>query len=134
VGALTHGACRYGTEKFTHSCLPWAERDRLRGVIGDSAEELVYMFCTTSSKDVWKLARAAAQQDGSSAASGRAVGEAAASGELFRLPNSHTQGWHAVRPQQLGELIEVKLSNQIEQGMKRSTFAGAAQHASAPLS
>lgn len=121
MGAL----CSYGTQKFTHAVLPWEERDKLREVIGDAAEELVYMFCTTSSKDVWSLVKAASQQDGSSAASGRAVGEAAASGELFRLPNSHTQGWHAVQPKQLGELVEVKLANQIEQGMKVSMFAGA---------
>lgn len=60
----------------------------------------------------------------SSAASGRMVGDAAASGELFRLPNSHTKGWHAVRPVQLAQLSEVKLANQIEQGMKAAIFPG----------
>ncbi len=93
----------YGTASFSHATLKWSERDKLRAVIGDDAEELVYMFCTTSAKEVWAEVK-------------RSVKENAP--ESFELGNSHTKGLHQVSARQLAQLAEVKLANQAEQGIK----------------
>ncbi|WP_020672364.1 DUF6817 domain-containing protein [Amycolatopsis nigrescens] len=42
LAGLCHAA--YGTDGFPTGLLPLAERDRLRGVIGDEAEEIVYVY------------------------------------------------------------------------------------------
>jgi hypothetical protein len=93
----------YGTASFSHSTLAWSERDKLRAVIGDEAEELVYMFCTTSAKEVWAAVKSSAKQDAA---------------DTFELNNSHTKGRHRVSALQLAQLAEVKLANQAEQGIK----------------
>ena len=93
----------YGTASFSHATLKWSERDKLRAVIGDEAEELVYMFCTASAKEVWAAVKSSAKQDAP---------------ETFELGNSHTKGTHRVSARQLAQLAEVKLANQAEQGIK----------------
>lgn len=93
----------YGTASFSHATLKWSERDKLRAVVGVEAEELVYMFCTTSAKEVWAAVKRSAKQDAP---------------ETFELTNSHTKGKHQVSAAQLAQLAEVKLANQAEQGIK----------------
>jgi hypothetical protein len=42
------GLCHamYGTQGFPHMLLPLAERDALRMIIGDEAEQIVYAYCS----------------------------------------------------------------------------------------
>ncbi len=42
LAGLVHAA--YGTDGFPTALLPLAERDRLRRVVGDEAEEIVYLY------------------------------------------------------------------------------------------
>lgn len=95
----------YGTASFSHATLGWAERDKLRGVIGRDAEELVYMFCTTSAKEVWAAVKMSAKKENEQFA-------------VFELGDSHTKGKHRCSALQLAQLAEVKLANQAEQGIK----------------
>ena len=95
----------YGTASFSHATLDWGERDKLRGVVGHDAEELVYMFCTTSAKEVWAAVKSSAKK-------------APEDQQVFELTDSHTKGKHRCSALQLAQLAEVKLANQAEQGIK----------------
>ena len=103
-------ARRYGTASFQHSTLAWSERDKLRAVIGEAAEELVYMFCTTSAAEVWTAVKSSAKEQ---------------TRESFELGDSHTKGTQRVSARQLAQLAEVKLANQAEQGIKIKAIRGA---------
>jgi hypothetical protein len=51
LAGLTHAA--YGTDGFDRALLPWTDRDALRAVVGDRAEELVYLYGACDRGQSW---------------------------------------------------------------------------------
>jgi hypothetical protein len=52
AAGLTHAA--YGTDGFDLALLFWRERDELRGLVGDEAEELVYRYGSCDRERSWR--------------------------------------------------------------------------------
>ncbi|MEU4564553.1 DUF6817 domain-containing protein [Actinoplanes sp. NPDC023936] len=51
AAGLTHAA--YGTDGFDLALLFWQQRDELRGLVGDEAEELVYLYGSCDRDRTW---------------------------------------------------------------------------------
>lgn len=99
----------YSTEKFRHTTLPMSERSRLQAVIGEEAEQLVYLFAT--------LPRAA-------------VLEAAGSWQPFSAAEYAEIACHGdskivqVSKTELTNLVLLQMANRVEQASKPTTGIG----------
>jgi hypothetical protein len=51
LAGLTHAT--YGTDGFARALIPWTGRKELRAVIGDEAEDLVYLYCACDRDRSW---------------------------------------------------------------------------------
>jgi len=51
LAGLTHAA--YGTDGFNRALLPWTDRAALRAVVGDEAEDLVYLYGACDRDHTW---------------------------------------------------------------------------------
>jgi hypothetical protein len=92
----------YGTKHFRRKAHPIADRATIRGLIGERAERLAYVFCVTARPRAF-------------------LGHPA--GRDTMLHDNHANRMFAVCPRDLNDLLEIEAANLIEQGGKvRSTL------------
>lgn len=97
LAGLAHAA--YGTDGFDLSLLPVTDRATLRGLTGESAEELIYLYGACDRSRTWPTL-----------------------GATGRVADRFTGGTHTLSPEQAGPFTDLSIVNELDVAEQDPTF------------